>query len=399
MRTTIILVAVLVAMFAVNAQASTYVVKSGDTLGGIARKCNISVSQIAKANGIRNIHRIGRGQVLQIPEKVTAKTQTRKSAFAKASAIEKSEAQVVAKRTEVSSKREDFESFEVNSAYNQSRADVSDPWSEDVIEAEKEMQKQTEANLKKAAKSGMTASASKHSIVPDTGKPGESKDEVSYHKFFEFDATLGGWKGSKTKGVYSLVEGIKWWGNENGDQNIGIGGVLQLDKGWGENSASWGFVAPGIEAGFWKNLNDKTYILIKPRISYRFNQHTPWNDKPNQGIMLGGYGEVSHVFSARDLGIIAADGNYFVHDSYASVRAYWERLVSKEWKAKVGVGPVGHFSKDESTFGISPALIAKYRDTVSVGVTVDTSKGGPFYGAFVTYEFNSDRHNPLNLKK
>jgi LysM repeat protein len=399
MKTTIIiLVAVLVAI-AVNAQASTYVVKSGDTLGGIARKCNVTVSEITKVNKIRNINRIAAGQVLQIPEKATAKTtQVKKFAtFAKASVTEKSEVKVVAKRTEA---QENLENFEVKSSANSSLADSSEPWNEDIIEAEKEIQnKQAEANLKKAAKLGMTASASRQSIIPETGKPGESKDEVSYHKFFEFDATLGGWTTSKTKGVYSLVEGIQWFGNQDGDQNLGIGGVLQLDKGWGENSASWGFVAPGIELGYWKNLNDKMYVLVKPRISYRFNQHTPWNDKPNQGIMLGGYGEVTRIFTAKDLGIIAADGNYFQNDSYASVRVYWEHMVNKNWKVKAGVGPVGHFSKDESTFGISPALIAKYNDTISVGVTADTSKGGPFYGAFVTYEFNSDRHDPLNIKK
>jgi hypothetical protein len=147
-------------------------------------------------------------------------------------------------------------------------------------------------------------------------------------------------------------------------------------------------------------VNDKVYVLVKPRISYRINQTNQWHDKPNQSVMLGGYGEVTRVFSARDLGIIAADGNYFVHDSYASVRAYWEHMVNSDWKIKVGVGPVAHFSKDESSFGISPALIAKYNDTISVGITADTSKGGPFYGAFVTYEYNSDRHNPLNnIKK
>ncbi len=410
MRKINLVVLVLVAMFAaVSAQASTYVVKRGETLGAIACKNHVTVSQIAKANGIRNINRISVGQVLQIPERVAAKTQIRKSAtFAKASATEKLETKVAAKEevTDSSASTEKSETTAVakkeevvETSNDQSRADSSAPWNEDVVAVEKELQaKQSEENLKIASKKKMSASR-QYVPVPDTGKTEARTSEEGTHSFAELSATIGGWKASKTKGVYSLFEGIKWFGNENGDQNIGIGGVLQLDKGWGQNSTSWGFVAPGIELGYWKNLNDKVYVLVKPRISYRINQTNQWHDKPNQGIMLGGYGEVTRVFSARDLGIIAADGNYFVHDSYASVRAYWEHMVSNDWKIKVGVGPVAHFSKDESSFGISPALIAKYNDTISVGITADTSKGGPFYGAFVTYEYNSDRHNPLNIKK
>jgi LysM repeat protein len=43
-----------------------YTVKSGDTLGGIARKLGVSVASLAKANGISNPNRIKVGQVLTI---------------------------------------------------------------------------------------------------------------------------------------------------------------------------------------------------------------------------------------------------------------------------------------------------------------------------------------------
>lgn len=45
----------------------TYVVERGDTLSAIARKFNVSVSEIAKANNITNVNIIHIGDVLNIP--------------------------------------------------------------------------------------------------------------------------------------------------------------------------------------------------------------------------------------------------------------------------------------------------------------------------------------------
>lgn len=51
---------------------TTYTVKAGDTLYSIARKYNISVSSLAKANNISNYNLIKIGQVLAIPKAVAA---------------------------------------------------------------------------------------------------------------------------------------------------------------------------------------------------------------------------------------------------------------------------------------------------------------------------------------
>ena len=47
--------------------AGLYVVKPGDTLGGIAKRTGSSASAIAQANGISNPNRIYAGQRLNIP--------------------------------------------------------------------------------------------------------------------------------------------------------------------------------------------------------------------------------------------------------------------------------------------------------------------------------------------
>ena len=51
---------------------NTYTVKSGDTLSGIAKKFNTTVSKLAIINSIENVNLIRVGQVLNISERVEA---------------------------------------------------------------------------------------------------------------------------------------------------------------------------------------------------------------------------------------------------------------------------------------------------------------------------------------
>lgn len=62
MRTLISLV-----LFAVAAAAGTYTLQAGDTLGAVARDHGVSVSALARANGIADPDRVYAGQVLTIP--------------------------------------------------------------------------------------------------------------------------------------------------------------------------------------------------------------------------------------------------------------------------------------------------------------------------------------------
>ena len=56
--------------------AVTYVVKSGDTLSGIAKKYGTTVSAIASASAVTNVNRISIGQKLTIPGKTTTASST-----------------------------------------------------------------------------------------------------------------------------------------------------------------------------------------------------------------------------------------------------------------------------------------------------------------------------------
>src|SRR5690606_7524019 len=55
-------------------RAGSYVVRSGDTLGGIAQRHGTSVGAIASLNGIQNPNLIDPGQVLQMPGGAPAPT-------------------------------------------------------------------------------------------------------------------------------------------------------------------------------------------------------------------------------------------------------------------------------------------------------------------------------------
>lgn len=65
----------------------THVAKKGDTLRGIARRYGVSVNALASANSLFPKSRVGRGQVIMIPEKVAS--ASRKSPPAKASSKKK----------------------------------------------------------------------------------------------------------------------------------------------------------------------------------------------------------------------------------------------------------------------------------------------------------------------
>jgi len=60
---------ILCADFAMAAPDSSYVVKRGDTLTGIARKAGVSVSALAERNGLARNHFVTIGQRLSIPSK------------------------------------------------------------------------------------------------------------------------------------------------------------------------------------------------------------------------------------------------------------------------------------------------------------------------------------------
>ena len=60
-------IAVLCVLLLGSQAAATYTVKSGDSLGKIARANGVSESSLAQANGITDRNKIKIGQVLNIP--------------------------------------------------------------------------------------------------------------------------------------------------------------------------------------------------------------------------------------------------------------------------------------------------------------------------------------------
>lgn len=87
-----------------TASASSYVVKSGDTLSAIAAKYGISVDKLVKANGIQNQDFLLVGQKLTLNASATAKTSTTSAAAKSAvSATTSSSASVAGQSTSLTS--------------------------------------------------------------------------------------------------------------------------------------------------------------------------------------------------------------------------------------------------------------------------------------------------------
>lgn len=418
MKTTmmLLLVVMLVVCFGFNAEAATWTVKRGNTLNSIAKQTGISVKEIARINKLKNIHRIRIGQVLTIPEKASAKAapvqtekvakaeiirpvvdnQVQQSVITQEVRVQTLTSTATLQATSASSENYTLQPVKKVAVREQSSTEQE---TQALLKKLADQSQETTANLEKAREQKLTASTEEPYNVPFMGTTRTDK-EAGLHKFFEFDATIGGWASDKsTRGVYGFLEGLQWFGNESGDANYGVGATLALDKGWGENGAKWGFFAPGLELGYWKNIDDNIFFLIKPRVGYRINEDNPWNDKPKSGLTAGVYTDLSKVFTPRDLGIIAFDATYYENDSHGALRAYWEHMLNNDWKVKVGAGPSGHFQKDEKFYGVSPVLSVKYKDTISVGVVGDFNRVANTVGLNIMYEFNSDRHNGLALQK
>lgn len=389
------LVVLAVALFGLNCEAATWKVKRGDTLGSISKKTGVSVKEIAAANNLKNRNLIRAGQCLTIPEKQAAKA----TPVVKSQTIVVREAAAPQPKVQVTNLRSD--ATVVATAAQSENYTLSGTRAKNATEKETDamLENMTTGNLAKAREQNATAALAE-APVPIESSARTSKEE-GVHKFFEFDATVGGWLSNKsTRGGYAFAEGMPWFGvDKSGNTNLGVGATLAVDHGTGKNGAKWGYINPGLELGWWQNFDDEFFFLLKPRVGYRWNEKNNFNDKPQSGPTVGVYSDISRVFTPRDLGIIALDATYFKNDSQGALRVYWEHMINNDWKVKTGAGASGHFQKDDKLIGFSPVVSFKFRDTISVGVIGDFSSKVTTVGMNIMYEFNSDRHDPLRLQK
>ncbi|MCK4493116.1 MAG: LysM peptidoglycan-binding domain-containing protein [Methylococcales bacterium] len=108
----------------------SHVIRSGDTLGEIAQRYNVTVSQILAVNPrIRNAHRIRVGQVIRIPSRRSRNTSSRtrsKSSRSRASRSTRSVAPLETNPIEETSSQAEEEKIETSNVYTIKRGDSLD---------------------------------------------------------------------------------------------------------------------------------------------------------------------------------------------------------------------------------------------------------------------------------
>lgn len=434
MKTTMmVLVAVLVSILGFNCEAATWKIKRGDTLSKISSKTGVSVKEIAAANSIKtkDYGKLRIGRVLTIPEKVSASAATVNAQKTEKAQLGDASKTAVVIREEAPPPKEAEKKADVEVGNLTSGATIlasvasSNGFTLGPTNGRGELrekdaaERETEATLQRLAGTPLVApdpveAYNKKQEQTLLGKMGLSGKKNGINRFVELDATLGGWRAmsvndSRIKdnpyGLYAQLEIEPWFGFEEPlfgglEENYGLGVIAKGDYGWQGDNIHWGDVIFGIQPGYWKNFDDRNFLLFKLRFAYRTNEKNNFGDKPQKGFTEGAYIEYNRLMSPLDMLTVSFDGWYFPNDSYASLPIRWEHQLASamDWKINAGAALTGHWQKDSTAIGGGPVFGFKYKDTIAVGGSVEVNKDGVYAGAFFTYMFNSDRHNPLSLR-
>lgn len=229
------------------------------------------------------------------------------------------------------------------------------------------------------------------SYTSEPAKP--VKDEMKEEKYFkhtfdEYTAYAGGWYAmdAKSKGIWALGEWVHWGTNMEDPQNFGAGITIKGDYGWAkQDGVHWGYIAPGINLDYYRGLTEQDDILIKLRPMYRFGEKIS-----GTGFMPGAYLQYAHILGRNDKIIASADGTYFRNDSYLGIGLMWEHRFNRDFKMRFGPFAGFNFLKEETIFGLGPAVVFDFYNRFEIGLSANFAKGGPFLGAFAGYKINTD---------
>ncbi|NTW27513.1 MAG: hypothetical protein HGA36_04270 [Candidatus Moranbacteria bacterium] len=213
-------------------------------------------------------------------------------------------------------------------------------------------------------------------------------DQKIWGSFPELSLWTGAWMNPKadTQGVWMDLKYLQWFTKFEQPENYGVGARLRGDYGWKSGSnADWGYIAPGVAAGYYRGLGLRNSFETDAALLYRFDMNR------KDGLMPTGHVEFNHILGYKDRLIFQVDGNYFPHDSWLGPGIYWEHKLDKDWKVIAGAGASLSWLDGDYLSGFAPSVKVKYKNKYTVGLTANLFTGvGSFFGVIAAYESTPD---------
>lgn len=228
--------------------------------------------------------------------------------------------------------------------------------------------------------------AEKPQVTPPVAGPQTVPEgQRVWGSFPEASVWTGAWVNPKhdTWGFWTDFKYMRWFTNYEAPQNYGLGLGLRTDYGEGRGKSEWGYVAPGVRAGYYRGLGLRNSFETDGGLFYRIDRNR------QDGLMPTIHTEFSHTVDYKNRLIFQVDGTYFPHDSWLGPGVYLEHKLSKDWKVIAGAGAsLGWLDGDFNT-GFMPSVKLKYRNRYTFGVTSNlfTSQGS-FFGIVAAYELS-----------
>lgn len=221
-------------------------------------------------------------------------------------------------------------------------------------------------------------------VAPAAEPQVASESQRIWGSFPEASVWTGAWVNPKhdTWGFWTDFKYMRWYTNYEAPQNYGLGLGLRTDYGEGRGDSKWGYLAPGVRAGYYRGLGLRNSFEADGGLFYRIDRNR------SDGLMPTIHAEFSHTLDYKNRLIFQVDGTYFPHDSWLGPGVYLERKLSKDWKVIAGAGASLGWLDGDFITGFMPSVKFKYRNRYTLGVSSNLFTGqGAFFGIVAAYEF------------
>lgn len=238
--------------------------------------------------------------------------------------------------------------------------------------------------------------AEKPQAAPAVESQVASESQRIWGSFPEASLWAGAWVNPKhdTWGFWTDLKYIQWFTKFEEAENFGLGLGLRTDYGEGRGESKWGYVAPGVRAGYYRGLGLKNSFEADGGLFYRIDRNR------QDGLMPTVHAEFSRVLDYQNRLIFQVDGTYFPHDSWLGPGVYLEHKLSKNWKVTAGAGASLGWLDGDFFSGFAPSLKFKYKNRYTLGVTSNLFTGqGTFFGLVAAYELTPTINDWYQSKK